>query len=212
MCSANGKTYGGVCFYVRSCINFSPRLDLSSPQLENLCIEIRKPSSKPFIVSTWYRPPDLTSDKFSYFESFIGRLDAKNVEYYLLGDLNCDLGAPVLDRNSRLLTDIADLYGMHQLINEPTRITESSSTIIDHIFTNTPDKIVSSGVSHVSISDHSLIYAFRKLSTGIYSKDHSAITYRNFKNFDLHSFRADIRAQNWTDINNFNNPNDMWRV
>ena len=65
---------------------------------------------------------------------------------------------------------------------------------------------------NVSISDHSLIYAFRKLSTGIYNKDHSTITYRNFKHFDLHSFRADIRAQNWTDINNFNNPNDMWRV
>jgi hypothetical protein len=61
-------------------------------------------------------------------------IDSENVEYYILGDLNCDLGASVLDHNSRSLTDIADLYGMHQLINEPTRITESSSTIIDHIF------------------------------------------------------------------------------
>ena len=49
-----------------------------------LCIEIRKPSSKPFIVSTWHRLPNLTSDKFSYFDSFIDRPDAKYVEYYLL--------------------------------------------------------------------------------------------------------------------------------
>ena len=166
---------------MRSIINFSPRPDLSSPLLENLSIEIGKPSSKPFIVSTWYRPPDVTSDKFSYFESFIGRLDAGNVEYYLLGDLNCELGGAVLDRNSRLLTDIADLYGMHQLINEPTRITESSSTIIDHIFANIPDKIVSSVVLHVGIRDHSLIYAFRKLPTGTYNKDHSTITCRILK-------------------------------
>jgi hypothetical protein len=96
----------------------------------------------------------LTKDKFSYFESFIGRLDSENVEYYLLGDLNCDLGASVLDHNSRSLTDIADLYGMHQLINEHTRITESSTTIIDHIFTYAPDKVIFSGVSHVGISDH----------------------------------------------------------
>ena len=34
-CSVNGKCYGGVCFYVRSSINFSLRLDLSSHQLEN---------------------------------------------------------------------------------------------------------------------------------------------------------------------------------
>ena len=74
-----------------------------------MCTEIRKPSSKPFIVSTWYKPPDLTNDKFSYFEWFIGRLDSENVEYYLLGDVNCDLCASVLDHNSRSLTDIADL-------------------------------------------------------------------------------------------------------
>lgn len=109
--SADGKPMGGgVCFYVRSSINFSPRLDLSIPHQENLCIDIGKHSSKPFIVSTSYRLPDLTADKLSYFDSFIDRPDAENVEYYLLGDLNCDLGAPVLDRNSRFLTDIADLY------------------------------------------------------------------------------------------------------
>ena len=38
--------------------------------------------------------------------------------------------------------------------------------MIDLIFTNTVDKIVCSGVSHVGIRDHSLVYAFRKLSTG----------------------------------------------
>ena len=62
--------------------------------------------------------------------------------------------------------DIADLYNLSQLINEPTRITASSATLIDHIFTNSLDRVVCSGVSHISISDHSLIYAFRKLSVG----------------------------------------------
>ncbi len=59
-------------------------------------------------------------------------LDAENVEYYLLGDLNCDLGSPDLDSNSRSLIGITELYGLHQLISEPTRITETSSTMIDH--------------------------------------------------------------------------------
>ena len=84
-----------------------------------------------------------------------------------MGDLNCDLSSTVLDHSSRLLIDIAELYNLSQLINEPTRTTDSSSTLIDHIFTNTPDKVVCSGVSHVSISDHSLIYAFRKLSISL---------------------------------------------
>ena len=81
-----------------------------------------------------------------------------------MGDLNCDLSSKELDHNSTKLMNSADLYDLHQVINEPTRITISSSTMIDLIFTNTVDKIVCSGVSHVGISDHSLVYAFRKLS------------------------------------------------
>ena len=84
--------------------------------------------------------------------------------------------------------------------------------MIDHILTNTPDKIVCSGVSHVGISDHSLIYAFRKLSTGLHNKGHSTVNYRKFKNFNSESFRSDIFSQNWDVIRAYNNPSDMWRV
>ena len=35
------------------------------------------------------------------------------------------------------------------------------------IFTNMPDEIVCSGVSHICISDHGLGYVFRILSTGV---------------------------------------------
>ena len=111
---------------------------------------------------------------------------------------------------SRLLLDIADLYNLSQLINEPTRITFSSSTLIDHIFTNTPDKVICSSVSHVSISDHGFIYAFCKLSVGTPTRIHWTISYRKFKNFDSIKFRNDISLQNWNHINEYKNPNDIW--
>ena len=99
--SADGKTYGGVCFYVRSSINFIQRKNMSTDDLKNLCIQTQKPNSKPFLVVTWYRPPNSNVDKFNYFENFIDMLDDENVEYYLLGDLYCDLGLPDLEGNSR---------------------------------------------------------------------------------------------------------------
>ena len=37
---------GGICFYMKSTINFSVWTDLNVDELENLCIEIRKPNSK----------------------------------------------------------------------------------------------------------------------------------------------------------------------
>ena len=55
-----------------------------------------------------------------------------------------------------------DIYGVEQLISEPTRITSRSSTLIDLCLTNTPSNIVKSGVIHLSISDHSLVYLIRK--------------------------------------------------
>jgi hypothetical protein len=51
----NGRFGGGVCFYVRTSVNYCIRSDFNIDHLENLCIEIRKPNSKPFLVATWYR-------------------------------------------------------------------------------------------------------------------------------------------------------------
>jgi hypothetical protein len=117
-----------------------------------------------------------------------------------------------LDHSSRLLIDIAELYNLSQQINEPNRTTDSSSTLIDHIFTNNPDKVVCSGVSHVSISDQFLIYAFRKLSISLPTRGHSMVNYRKFKNFDSMKFRNDISLQNWSNIKELENPNDMWHA
>ena len=127
-----------------------------------------------------------------------------------MGDMNCNM-ASMSDTNSHLLSDITDLYGLHQLINEPTRVTDTTSTLINLIYTNYPDKVVCSGVCHVSISDHSLIFAYRKLSIGVASKRHNTIKYRSFKNFSRDYFRSDIASENWDALDNFQDPNDMWR-
>ena len=82
-----------------------------------------------------------------------------------MGDFNCNLASPQPDKNTVLLTSLADVYGLHQLINNPTLVTDTSSTLIDVIFTNCSDKVACSGVSRVSLSDHSLVYAFRKITT-----------------------------------------------
>ena len=121
--------------------------------------------------------------------------------------MNCNM-ASMSDTNSRLLSDITDLYGLHQLINEPTRVTDTTSTLID-LNTNHPDKVVCSGVCHVSISDHSIVFAYRTI--GAVSKRHNTINYRSFKNFNRDHFCSDIASQNWDVLDNFQDPNDMWR-
>ena len=48
-------------------------------------------------------------------------------------------------------------------VKQATRIT-MTNCLIDHIVTNTPEKISDSGVIHTGIRDHSLIFAIRKIS------------------------------------------------
>lgn len=79
--SLNGQNGGGVCFYACSNIYHVVHEDLVSDQLENLSIEIVKPRSKPFIVATWYRPPNSPVELFSAFDDFVGKLDADGKEY-----------------------------------------------------------------------------------------------------------------------------------
>ena len=83
---------GGICFYVKSTINFSVRTDLNIDELENLFIEIRKPNSRPFIVVNWYRPPNSPTGLFSHLENLVARLDLSNIEFFLLGDINVNYG------------------------------------------------------------------------------------------------------------------------
>ena len=68
-----------------------------------------------------------------------------------------------------------ELYQLTQLIDSPTRITNSSQSLLDVAITSTPEKIISSGVVHLGISDHSLIYAIRKLNTRVNTKAQAII-------------------------------------
>ena len=111
---------------------------------------------------------------------------------------NCNSAQP--DINTVLLTNIVDIYNLHQLIQSPTRITDTFSTLIDVTFTNCQNNTVSAGVSYVSLMDHSLVYAFRKISINSL-KGHPTLTYRKFNNFDSARFRCDISTQDWDRVN-----------
>ena len=89
--STNGRFGGGVCFYIRSNISYSVRTDLDSELLEIISIEIRKHNSKPFVITSWYRPPNSLHELFTHINTLLGKLDSENVEHFLMGDLNCDL-------------------------------------------------------------------------------------------------------------------------
>ena len=187
---------------------FQPNIDVETTSYAHWVVEIKKPRSKSILVSTWYRPPDSPTSHFSEFEKMIGLMDGENLEYFLLGDLNIDCLSTNNSPNRDKITEIFDIYGLAQMINEPTRITDKSSTLIDLCITNSPANVVNSGVLHLSISDHSLVYMVRKAQ---YKRNGSRIIeVRSLKNFSRENFLRVLELKQWGNVHCFEDPNEMW--
>ena len=117
-----------------------------------------------------YRSPNQSQD---LFESFKENLEL-NLEsavqnnpflVVLLGDFNAKSSNwcknDITTTEGKAIENISSQFGLHQMINEPTHILESSSSCIDLIFTSQPNLITESGV-HPSLhpnSHHQIIFA-----------------------------------------------------
>ena len=126
-----------------------------------------------------------------------------------MGDLNCNLLSEVVSNNSSHLLNIIDIYGLTQLITEPTRVTQYSSTLIDLCLTNSPDKISKSDVTNICISDHSAVYLTRKVAH-LHSNMHKTVEVQQLKNFNKAEFLRDLRIIDWNRVTRHNNPKEMW--
>lgn len=119
------------------------------------------------LISNWYHPPNSKIELLDIFESFLQKVDSKNKELIITGDLNCNLA---IDKNIHIkkLNDLMDVYQLQQHIKSPTRVTATSKTLLDLILTKIDDtKTVNAGVIHLGISDHSLVFICLKLLTPV---------------------------------------------
>ena len=111
------------------------------------------------------------------------------VGFFILGDLNCNLLEPTL-QTTKKLQEIFKLYQLTQLINNPTRITKSTRSLLDVCFTSSPEKVPSqdSGIVHLGVGDHSLTYAIQQLNSITNKESKGCVEIRNFKNSVLKAF------------------------
>ena len=122
---------GGAAIYYRDNLNVRNRDELVPEGVEAVCVEVLKTKCAPLLISTIYRPPSSKVDIFEKIENLIQNLDNENKEIILAGDVNCDLLANVHSNHTKRLLTIANLFQLTQIIDEPTRVTEYTSTLVD---------------------------------------------------------------------------------
>ena len=103
------------------------------------------------------------------------------------------------------------MFSLNHLITEPTRISSSSSSIIDHILCNTKEKISQSGVIPVGISDHFITYCTRKASKERTGKQ-NMVRIRSLKHYSKEEFQEKLEVADWSELYLCRNVNQAWEI
>ena len=126
----------------------------------------------------------------------------------LLGDLNYDVTAKKRSPDTKELCKLFNIYQFTQLIKSPTRITHSTSTTLDLIFTTSTEKIRNSGVLNCAITDHSLVYAIRRAK--IPKGPIKTVNCRNYRGYSTENFIAELHSASWDGVDTSLTVNESW--
>lgn len=122
--------------------------------------------------------------------------------------MNCDLISSNIELHTLKLADLLDNHQLFQLIEQPTRVTEETKTLIDHVITNNKESITHCEVIIISFSDHNLIFAVRKV--GIRGGSPRFVGTRSFKNSNEEKFIQDVNITVSPYPNNCQDINNVW--
>ena len=202
-----GGIGGGVALYIRTTIQHTICDDLISEKLENIWVHIKHVHFKPFLVSCFYRPPSSNKEFIDDVIECVEKANQTCEDIIFLGDFNYNFNIDEINMTDPCVR-LQQLTGARQLIESPTRVTETSSTIIDHIYTTLPNKHIRSGVIETSLSDHYLIYTI--LNSKHKTSPPKEIKIRCYKNFSTNAFIDEIANSRDLNIDGITTVDDAW--
>ena len=154
--TSSSSQNGGVGLYTKSTLNSVLRQDLSysTADFETVWVEVDNKKDKNMLFCCVYRHPDTDIENItSHFHEILSRI-SNNKLIFILGDFNINL----LNYDSHIPSnDFINTFFSHNLlpcIHHPSRISESSKSIIDNIFTNSYHSNITSGNILTQITDH----------------------------------------------------------
>lgn len=213
-----GRPGGGVCLYIKSdlLVNEYDNLYFDDDQSDSLFVEIcpNKPNHKNIIVGIIYRPPDSNLDIFkAKFDKLLHCLNKTNKTCFILGDYNIDLAKD--DNDSNEFVNILHSSFFFPTINTFTRVTSTSSTIIDNILTNAHEASLDPAVIITDISDHFPVVLFTDLigePDPPPNKIKNKIKVKIINDKTLHKLSAHLKTTSWDSVYRCEDPNNAYNA
>ena len=165
-----------------------------------LCAWLEKSfvKKKNIICGVIYRQHNSPERFQQYFDEIIERYNASGKRICVLGDFNIDLLKTESSNYSQdFLMTLQSCY-LIPTVDKPTRVRSTSATLIDNIFINFPEQVLSSGNIISDISDH--FSQFCILKSAVERPNIGKGKVRDFPKFSSESFTADLSQVNWNKI------------
>ena len=195
----DNSSRSGVGCYVRNeypakCI----KLPVPLVQPEMIFIEIKVGVVK-MAVGLIYKSPLIPYTVFAAIHENIAFITSKYEHCIIMGDQNVDYLKPDSSSFKFHQSYFVEPFALSQIIAEPTRITNSSSTLIDlMLVSNSENAKVHGVVDTPGISDHCLTYMAYSLKKPKFKP--KIITRRDFRHFDENKFKMDMALAPWGNI------------
>ncbi|MGE5862423.1 MAG: RNA-directed DNA polymerase, partial [Nitrososphaerales archaeon] len=160
-------------------------------------------------VGCVYKPPDSDVTSFTAnFDSLLSVISSQKQLCCIAGDFNIDILKTDSHAPTSNFVNCIFAHSFYPVINKPTRITETSATLIDNIFTNFNNSysLVPSIICS-DISDHLPI--FLRINLQIHPKPVKHILKRKFTAENKENFLSKLLATDWNNLNN-SNPDAMY--
>ena len=192
---------GGVGLYINNIYSFVIRNDLNlevdDTVAESLFVEIIIPKGVNKIIGVIYRPPSGNIGIFNNaLDQFLNKINKLHKNIIICGDFNLD---NLLYNNNLQTTSFLDKMfgsGFGISISYPTRITETSATLLDQIFYNNFNQEVISGNICVNISDH--LPTFFVQSNDNYIKEENKCYFKRMMSEEnVSRFIVALQLMNW---------------
>ena len=196
---------GGTLLYISKSLNNIIRQDLNlykTKELEMTFIEVILPKRKNLVIGTIYCHPCMDVDEFNtqYLPKILSRIskEIKQKDFVLMGDFNIDLLNCTTDTKVAEFLDKMYFSSFLPQITHPTRISKTSQTLIDIIFSTIIADESKTGNITTVISDH--FCQFVSLPIADNAENKKKQFGRNLRNFDKKIFSQDIKNVNWENI------------
>ena len=208
-----GRKGGGVSLQISQNIPYIKRNDLVhfDSEMESIFIEIDKcvyNTNSNIIIGVIYRMPNACVDVFTdRLTDIMNVIEKEHKLCYIMGDLNIDFLKADDHKSTGALLDVLYSYNVFPLITKPTRVTEKTATLIDHIWTNNFDVDTHhiQGILCTSMTDHYAIFHIAGNTSNDNAPKGLPLMRRDMSQKNIMKFIDEMKLTSWQSVLDENN-------